>query len=351
MDVKRFLLVIGFIFIVVLLHGCSNESSHQVQTDEMETHVGEKRGTSESETDSEQSSSENVEEGDDAGDRAKTEEAVEEESEDAPLNQSTSHYKSTNFDLELIIDPRLQDDLIVEEDVDSIQFMIEDDTVLQDVVPIGSIEMYPTGTFDEYENRPEMHTLFTSDSDDAIEYAYSPITESPYVTYRNGEEILPEEERFAAAVYLLERSLIRSGFLDFSIYANKDQELPPSLDQNKMAGITIAEDMLGDIKAWHSELKKGMAMQLSDDEWFDYVAAVGSESTERYPEIRQVPFPTFEIGRNISETIFSLQEIEFYPHIYGKKVTRMETENIVWRLENNIKIIEQQLGEIKRSFQ
>lgn len=332
---KKYLFYICFISSILFFHGCNSQSSEENKVDARPDIMGNENEAEEKVLAEDEPEIASIEE-------TGTESEIEIEEE----NQEDKDvlYKSKNFDLEIQIDSAIIDNLIIEENPDEIQFLMEDKTLIKDNILLGMINIFPRDMSESL----DMHNLLKVDSTGENVFAYFPVPENPYVPYKNGEELLLEEKTYAKAYYLLQRSLIHTGFLDAGVFS--DQELPASLDQNQEIGIEISEGMLQDIKGWYQILKDAMDSRIPNDEWIRLLTTLSDESYNSYPEIRQIPFPTFEIGQNISSSIFTFHEMDDYS-IYGEEVARIETENTILSIGNNIELIETQIEEIINTYQ
>lgn len=310
--------LISTLFILLLLNGC-NQQGH---TDGKELVTDTTKMTETSDTEKE-----SVEE----------EIAVDSEEDDT----------ITIFDLNLIVTSQLKEKLRLEENSEtSICLSIEDTTVLNRNVVLGCIDKISPDMVDPFEGSG-MHNLVYYDANHGSALGFMQAGENPYVGHKEENEVLPEEHDYKVTYYELERSLLNYGFHNWSI--QPEQTLPEILDSNQEVGIEIAENMLNDILNWYEPLKEAIEQERKSDEWFQLLDNVAEESYLKYPEIRQIPFPTTEIGGNISRTIFEFQSLN--AGLEEKSFEKLRTENLILNIGNAIDIIQKQLEEIKATYQ
>ncbi|MDQ0157683.1 hypothetical protein [Robertmurraya andreesenii] len=275
-------------------------------------------------------------------------EEKEEQGEQVSDEMDRSHFKSAYFDLELMLDKEAMAALKIDESKSQVCFSLEDNTLLMQSLEIGCVDYLaqPVEEFRE-EALGGMHMLVKADSTGENTLAFRGLGENPYVTYKENEELLPEEELLIKSYHLLERSVIQTGFFNLNLYSN--QELPKNLDSNEMVGIEISENMLKDLTSWYSSLKTAMDDGVDNNEWRRLIEKTSKQSNVEYPEIHQIPFPTVEIGANIANLIFEFQSL-MMPEHYGDEYARIASENMILEIGNGLKVIEKQLDEIKNTY-
>ena len=222
----------------------------------------------------------------------------------------------------------------------------KDESLIKDNVLLGSI--YPI-TVDDWESRDsfEVYGTYAYYSElDSRYYVYMPNIDSPYseLVDEYSEEIPEEYLDYLSTAGTLRNSLLKSNFA-FGPMLDK-QNIPIELNQNQIAGINISEQMYNDLTEWYTYLETNINDSMTLQEKGSIMYDLNSRVHETYPELRQIPFPTVEIGMNISMAMDLLRNWNEFPYP-GEKANSIMIDNTIIIFEQFLVTISQQLDEIK----
>lgn len=280
-----------------------------------------------------------------------TNEVVEKE-ETPPKEEMTFQHSDYKYTVQL--DDRLGEDVIFEEDpethgVKTFIYYI-DQSLLNDKVLIGTIESQSANSKEGFMNEELYKLVNYEDRENNLEYVYTANMEDPYVNHyqinEDGDAYLPlgEATKYFRAMELIHASLMNSDFFNGSIYVN--QTVPAELDSNQEVGLQLSRQFHDDIKAWYERLNSAVATG-SREELYSTREQVATEVIEKYPELRQMPFPSQEIGNNIANTIESLSYLSHEQYGTDAEVKYLNEINGVMSIGQCVNVIHGQLAELE----
>ncbi|GAM16288.1 hypothetical protein [Mesobacillus selenatarsenatis] len=316
-------IILSLLAILFVLSGCSQEKS---QVEEKEV-VVEKQDSSDA--DPNQPENEEV--------------STEEEEASQPSDNTYS----------IQLDDRLEGQVVLEKDPSSdkrayIYYM--DQTLLNDKIIIGTIDSGSSDSIKSSIDEGVLTLVNYEGGENNPKYMYTANMEDPYLEHyqinEDGDAYLPLEEaiNYSRAKELVHTSLLNSNFMYGSIMVN--QIVPEQIDANGEAGLQISRAYLEDIQAWYERLNSA-ANSGSTEEFFTARAEVGNEVIDKYPELRQIPFPTQEIGYNISTSIQALSYWSYEDYEKDAEVKYLSEVNLVKGIGQFVEVIQEQLAELE----
>lgn len=276
------------------------------------------------------------------------------EEEEIPAEEEIAGFQHSDYKYTIQLDDRLGEDVVIEEDpethgVKTFIYYI-DQTLLKEKVLIGTIESQSANSREDSINEGFFTLVNYEDEESNLEYVYSAISEDPYIhNYQLnefGDDYLPLEEatKYFTAMELIHASLMNSNFINGSIVVN--QTIPEQLDSNKEVGLQLSREYYEDIQMWYERINKAVATG-SHEEFYSTRQQVATEVFEKYPELRQIPFPTYEIGSNIAKTIEALSCWSFEHYGKDKEVAFLNEINGVMGIGQSVNVIQDQLAELE----
>ncbi|CAM3863038.1 hypothetical protein [Mesobacillus thioparans] len=275
------------------------------------------------------------------------------EKEETPAEEEKS-FQHSDYKYTVQLDDRLGEDVVFEEDPEThgvktnIYFL--DQSLLKDKVLIGTIESKSANSREGFMNEGLFTLVNYEDEENNLEYVYSANMEDPYISHyqlnEDGDAYLPLEEatKYFRAMELVHSSLMISNFLNGSIYVN--QTVPAQLDSNQKVGLELSREFYDDIQAWYERLNNAVAAG-SSEELYSIREQISTEVREKYPELRQIPFPTQEIGYNIPKSIEALSYLSHEQYGTDAEVKYLNEINGVMALGQCVNVIHDQLAELE----
>lgn len=275
---------------------------------------------------------------------------VEKEKTPAEVEKTFQH---SDYKYTVQLDDRLRKDIVFEDDPEThgmkTNIYYLDQSLLKDKVLIGTIES-KSANFREDTNEGLFTLVNYEDEENNLQYVYTANIEDPYVSHyqlnEDGDAHLPLEEatEYFRAMSLIHASLMNSNFLNGSIYVN--QTVPAQLDSNQKVGLQQSRDFYDNIKAWHERLNNAVAAG-SHEELYTIRDQIATEVRGKYPELRQIPFPTYEIGYNIAKSIDALSYLSHEQYGTDAEVKYLNEINGVIAIGQCVNVISDQLAELE----
>ncbi|KAA0548392.1 hypothetical protein FZW96_07395 [Bacillus sp. BGMRC 2118] len=271
------------------------------------------------------------------------------ETEEAP-SVPTDTFEHTEYHYRITLDQRLLDDKHFSIEEEGLKTMIyyDDQTLLKKKALIGSIESV---TMDEWndmkdETQNVSYVLYDEKNGRAHLYISNPV--DPYESYYEMDQDgfpfpLDEATAIQKAGALFSISLSQSNFMYSSVKV--PQEIPGELDSNQVVGIDVSEGFYQDFKQWHETLANSIETG-SEDDVRQTIGNLSETAYTKYPEFRQIPFPTEELAHNIVEGINTFHW--FHEH-YGvpEEVVNLQIEELVYIQKQYLEAIEAQIQELR----
>ncbi|WP_026907574.1 hypothetical protein [Paucisalibacillus globulus] len=250
------------------------------------------------------------------------------------------------------LDERISDKLTIEDGDREVYIYYNDTTLLKEKVLIGSILAYSQeGWNKKRQENPAGLVLHYEDFVYLYEANYDYALYSNYQVADNLEDpaaiTYPKEQlEYEKDYQLVLHGILNSGFIIGSIELS--QEIPNQLDSNQQVGIDIATDMYEDLFDWYSRLDSALELK-GKEGFYEVFPDIYTERQVNYPELRQIPFPTYELSRNIVnalDMIYSLSELAYHE----EETSIIYVENIVIGLGQYVDVINNQLKELQETF-
>jgi hypothetical protein len=263
-------------------------------------------------------------------------------------------FQHSDYKYTVQLDERLGEEVVFEEDPEThgvkTYIYYIDQTLLKEKVLIGTIESQSAGFREDLMNDGFFTFVNYEDEESGLEYVYTANSEDPYINQyqlnEDGDDHLPLEEatKYFRAKELIHTSLMKSNFINGSVMVN--QTVPEQMDSNGGIGLELSREYYDDIKAWYERLSKAAASG-SHEDLYKTREQVATEVSEKYQELRQIPFPTQEIGYNIAKTIEALSFVSFEHYGIDSEVTYLSETNGVMGIGQCVNVIDDQLAELE----
>lgn len=327
---KHIMVVLLLFFVILFASACSENGSANTES----TQAGENKEVAEPKTNSDDLTT------------ADTTAVKEESNAEQEEKRKTFKHAEQNYSIDL--DENIGDELIIEEG-ETTTIYYQDQALLKENVLIGTIYRISPDEWNNLVFEEKVNSYVTYDEDaDMINMYVQEIT-NPYSEYVN-ELLSPSDEIPEDYInYNVTKELFLASILDSDFtygLISTEQSMPKAFNQNQIAGIDISERMYQDIAGWYDALENNISNEMTLDEKGDEIFRILTEVQETYPELRQIPFPTFEIGANITHTLDLLRGWYEYPY-FADEPNHLLIENQISVIGQFAEVIESQLEEIR----
>ncbi|MEK6455811.1 hypothetical protein [Caldifermentibacillus hisashii] len=267
-----------------------------------------------------------------------------EQENDEEENKFIFRYNSNNSSLEIELDKRLKDSLVI----NVADFYYRDKTLLRQDIFLGTITSMPLVEWENQNYWDRDYSFVYYDHNNQIIYLFKPDYGEPYTDYVNelntNDNVPAEYENYVYTYESLINSLLNYGFVSSDLIMK--QSIPKQLDSNQEIGIDISRSMYQDLQNWYSTLNSSIKNEMSIEEKYKVISNTQLEVEQKYPELRQIPFPTLELSVNIVNCIDLLKGWTEIPY-RADEANHLYIDNRIKMLRQNLEVVDKQLKEFE----